>query len=317
LTFCRVPAELKAFSTGGWTLVTEQIALKLLERLVLIDHDLVRGGEPGLYDHVERVFELVGCPAAEDSRARNAYERTGAAWYDKRIDPLQIARLSYLIATTNPLGVAQPLIRTLEIIIQCQEDGGVMHRGMDERTLQAKRVWTACWGDRLGADSFADFLTYVPSIPEVSPDIAKRFPGLILVDARTSLKDVCWMADVLLDDEDAEWVFRVPRFVVGKRPYWLRYRSEVLYRRGSTPKAYVASLGETERQLTLHEGLFMCVHDFKKRRTLPMTFSSAVVDRNRSSDPDRWPLIRDGEVEFISSAEHHELQVPSCLPLEG
>jgi hypothetical protein len=297
-------------------LANEQTALKAMEiiaRLIQIDAELTRNEQPGLYDHIERLFVFVYRNSVEDPRTQ---KRTGAAWYDKRIHPLQIARLNRMIAA-DPYVVGQSVVAMLEQVVRCYEEDGVMDRHMDERTLQAKRLWAAHWGAFHGIESFEGYLSSIPSVPEASLDIMERFPNLMLVDGRVSLNDACIMADVFLSGENIDWALRDSWW---KAPadcaYWLRCRADNLYRQSPTPKQCVDSLTvlqeRPERQLSLLEGLFTCVHDFKKRRSLPMALSGAGLNK-RCMKPDHWPLIAREAIHSIDATEHHELQVPICL----
>lgn len=85
---------------------------------------------------------------------------------------------------------AGPGIRSeVQDMISRLTSGGVGAKSDDQRIAQAKRLWDKGWGRELKIDSFDEYLSSIPEIPERPPiDYLDR---LVLVDRRVKLTTAC------------------------------------------------------------------------------------------------------------------------------
>lgn len=87
---------------------------------------------------------------------------------------------------------AGPGIRAeVQELISRLTSGGIGPKTDDPREVQAKRLWDKGWGRELDFECFETYLATIPEIPEELKEHDERFPELILVDARVSVRTAC------------------------------------------------------------------------------------------------------------------------------
>lgn len=142
-------------------------------------------------------------------------------------------------------GEVQELIKRLT-------SGGVGAESDDPFLLQAKRLWDKGFGERY--QSFSEYLGTIPGIPEALKHDDVRFPFLVLVDARLSLKKSCELAGVIYVRNGRNFEDYDPKNTRTERVYWMRCQ-DGQQNRGKTVEASRENFAENEIGLTAMEGI--------------------------------------------------------------
>lgn len=177
---------------------------------------------------------------------------------------------------------AGPGIRAeVQELIRRLTSGGVGPQSDDPLITQAKKLWDKGFGRELGK-SFDEYLDSIPDIPSELNAHDKRFPLLVLVDARLGTVKTCKLLGVNYPGDDETFVDYDPKKSRTNKVYGIRAQ-DGRKNHGKSVQTCRKQFAEDEIGLTVHEGLALFAQNPEGIRNRGMDLPGSVRRENRDS----------------------------------